>query len=80
MACFCVHHTVLKANPFKCMYEADLYFVNDLTAKGFRHRYIDLPIGVWLNYGGNKFGADTSCGATDLARLMGIVGETLRGA
>lgn len=63
MSCFCVHNYVLRDNTFSsivknnsCKY-ADYKILKKLeNSKKYKFKFIDLPIGIWANYDGQKLG------------------------
>lgn len=57
MSCFCVHHTVFKKFPFNAERMGDFRFLNSIKrTKQYCFRFVTLPIGIWANYDGEKYG------------------------
>lgn len=56
MACFCVHHTVLKKERFGPDLCGDFKLLRKLKNKGYPFRGLQIPIGTWANYAGKGYG------------------------
>lgn len=57
MACFCIHHSILKQVKFDSRKCGDYNILKKLKDKQFDFKFIkNIPIGIWANYQGEKFG------------------------
>lgn len=57
MACFCVHHSVFTKFSFDSRTCGDINFLEKIKKdKNFKFKFINLPVGIWANYDGEKFG------------------------
>jgi len=57
MASFCIHHSLFSEFKFSAQACGDYHFLNAIrNSKKYNFQYVDLPIGIWANYDGPKFG------------------------
>ena len=57
MSCFCVHHSVFKNIKFHAHLCGDFDFLNKIMKnKKYKFKFVNLPIGIWANYEGQRLG------------------------
>ncbi len=57
MSCFCFHHSLLNSFSFDGRRMGDFNFLEKIKKdKNFKFKFINLPIGIWANYDGQKLG------------------------
>lgn len=61
MSCFCVHYSIFDKYKFTMPTRADFRFLDEIyNSNQYNFKYIELPIGIWSNYHGAKFGNNSS--------------------
>ena len=57
MACFCVHHTVFEDVQLDGRRCGDFHFLDKIRKNNkYTFKFIDIPVGLWANYDGERFG------------------------
>lgn len=57
MACFCMHHSVLKHVQFDGRHMGDYNFLKKVEEKTkYAFKFVRIPPGIWANYDGAKHG------------------------
>jgi len=57
MACFCMHHSVLKDVQFDGRHMGDYNFLKKIEENTkYAFKFVRIPPGIWANYDGEKHG------------------------